>query len=276
MLLATLKDLAFVCSTIVGSLNAETSAEYNVYNEQSKLIKIQQTSWKQKTDMILGCMEIGAKSIEKGLDPEIAIAIGWHESKFHRNIVSDTSGGKTPSIGMMQIIPKTWCRIEQNVETWKSKSQYFQDRTCDLENAGILAILSLKTQPNMKKGRVRILKDLVSRVLESNSFEDSLKEYLSKNKHIEKWNTYTNTQKNNVLLHYYSNKYDSKKGRNLDNPLFLPLCHYNAGNICRESSFEYANAVIGKINTIKKLNKEKKANKEDKLELVLLSIVFGH
>jgi len=222
MLLSTIKDLAFVCSTIVSGINVGETTDYKVYNEQSKIVAVQKNKTEMQASMFLGCMGIGIKSLNENLEPEIGIALGWHESKFHQNIVSDVSKGQIPSIGMMQIIPRTWCKLEQQVESWKSKSQFFGDKTCDLERAGIIAILSSKNQKGMRKGRVKILKEIVDRVLTANEFDDDLKANLEKNKHLGKWASYTFTQKNNILTHYYAKKYEGKRGRNLEHP----LCSY--------------------------------------------------
>ncbi len=285
MFLTTVKDLAFVCSTIVSSINVGETTEHKVYNEQSKIVTIQKSKAAMQSDMFLGCMEIGIKSFNEGLEPEIGIALGWHESKFYRNVVSDVSKGQIPSIGMMQVIPRTWCKLEQQVESWKSKSQFFGDKVCDLERAGILAILSTKNQKGMKKNRVKILKEIVDRVLTSNEFDSELRENLEKNKHLSKWTSYTSTQKNNILTHYYSKKYESKNGRNLEHPLFLPFCHYNGGSVCRESSFAYANAIISKVEQIRKMmqpkfekkmkNKEKQQENFNRFDLVSWALSFA-
>lgn len=264
MLLTTIKDLAFVCTTVVSSINVGETTDYKVYNEQSKIVTVQKNKLEMQTNMFLGCMEIGIKSLSSGLEPEIGIALGWHESKFHSDIVSDVSKGQIPSIGMMQVIPRTWCKLEQQVDSWGSRSQFFQDRVCDLERAGIIAILSAKNQKGMRKSRVKILKEIVDRVLISNDFDSDLKASLDKNKHLSKWSSYTTNQKANILTHYYSKKYEGKKGRNLEHPLFLPFCHYNGGNICRESSFAYANAIIDKVEQIRKMIFKNKGNLKNK------------
>ena len=276
MLLATVRDLAFVCTTVVSGINVGETTDYKAYNEQSKIVTIQKSKIEMQASMFFGCMEIGIKSLAEGLDPEIGIALGWHESKFHHDVVSDVSKGQIPSIGMMQVSPRTWCKLEQQVESWKSKSQFFEDKVCDLERAGIIAILSSKNQKGMKKGRVKILKEIVDRVLVSNEFDSDLKATLEKNKHLGKWASYTSAQKNNILTHYYAKKYEGKKGRNLEHPLFLPFCHYNGGNVCRESSFAYADAIISKVEQIRKMlrksretNKNKKEkNQQDRFDLV--------
>lgn len=264
MFLTTIKDLTFVCTTIVSGINVGEITDYKTYNEQSKIVTVQKNQIEMRTSMFLGCMEIGLKSINENLDPAIGIALGWHESKFHNNVVSD---GQIPSIGMMQISPRTWCKLEQQVDSWKSKSQFFEDKECDLERAGILAILYSKNQRGMKKSRVKILKEIVDRVLASNELDADLKIELEKKEHLSKWSSYTTNQKNNILTHYYAKKYEGKKGRNLEHPLFLPFCHYNGGNICRESSFAYANAVISKVDQIQKMmhrNQETQKNKKEK------------
>ncbi len=174
--MVTLKEIVFLCASILDDSNTEIPLKHNVYNQQTEKVSVLLTTDEHKKDMLNGCIDIGQKAISMNIDPIIAIAVGYHESQFYKNIIG---GG---SIGMMQVIPKYWCRLETEVEDWNSPSQYLwipikprpdkcrkkklrvnhymnEDcisricdlnncvlKTCDLERAGVIALLYVKSK----------------------------------------------------------------------------------------------------------------------------------
>ena len=69
-----------------------------------------------------------------GLDPSLALAVAWHESRFF----PDASSPKG-AIGVMQIVPRYWCPDEQGNFDYHTPSQVL----CDSIHWGIHAILFL-------------------------------------------------------------------------------------------------------------------------------------
>jgi hypothetical protein len=177
--MVTLKEIIFICASIADNSNIDSPLKHQIYNEQSEKVSVLLTPEQHKIDVLNGCIEVGQKALDLNIDPILAIAVGHHESKFIRNIIG---GG---SIGMMQAIPKYWCKLEVG-EDWDSPSQFLwlpikprpdkckkkrvkvnqymgEDckvrkcdlvncilKVCDLEKAGILALLANKKK-NMRE-----------------------------------------------------------------------------------------------------------------------------
>jgi soluble lytic murein transglycosylase-like protein len=78
-------------------------------------------------DRLAVCVEISEESERQGVDPALAMAVGWHESRLRRTIRSHAG-----AIGPMQVLPRHWC------------SEY-DEHNCNTIEAGVRA---LKTYVN--------------------------------------------------------------------------------------------------------------------------------
>ena len=175
-----IKEIIFLCHFIVNDFTLQTDVKYSIYDESNtkiqKILSIKDT----KDVMLNSCIKIGKDSLDKNLDPILAISVGFHESKLFKDIIGDGS------IGTMQVIPKYWCKLQSDVDIWDSPSQFLwipikpkpdkcrkkrlkpnhyfdtnckqtycdkiscQLKVCDLEVSGILALLSNKSK-NLKE-----------------------------------------------------------------------------------------------------------------------------
>ena len=178
--MVTIKEIVFICSTILNDANTENPVKHQVYNENTQKIEVVLTQQENRDQILNGCILVGQKALDMKVDPILAIAVAYHESQFRKDIIG---GG---SIGMMQVIPKYWCRLDTEVEDWYSPSQflwlpikprpdkckkkrlkpnhYFNEickqficdigncikKNCDLERAGMLALLEVKNK-NLKE-----------------------------------------------------------------------------------------------------------------------------
>lgn len=166
----TIKDIILICASMIEDTDIKYDVKFNIYDIYSKKIEVSYTPQELKDQRLNGCITVGQKAIVIGLDPVLAMSVGLHESKFHKDIVGDGS------IGIMQVIPKYWCKLQAKVN-WVSKSQYqwspkeqtsckkklkpnhyYGDKckptlcdsihcdmvSCDLEEAGVIALLTNK------------------------------------------------------------------------------------------------------------------------------------
>jgi hypothetical protein len=171
----TIKDIILICASMIENTDIKYDAKFNIYNQYSEKIEVSYTPQEFKDIRLNSCIVIGEKALKLNFDPILAMSVGLHESKFHKDIVGDGS------IGVMQVIPKYWCKLQTKVN-WLSKSQYQwtpkQEKTCkkklkpnqyyddkckpticdsincdmvkcDLEEAGIIA-LSLNKKKNLR------------------------------------------------------------------------------------------------------------------------------
>jgi len=191
----TINELILTCAMLVNGMGIEKDVVYpSVYN--NSLIEINLSASESKKDRIKACVEVANLAVRSNIDPILTIAVARHESKFVRKIIGGI--GKisfnkplkeipantkrtlekkeiagSPSLGVMQVIPKWWCKLQKNRQDWDSKTDvlflpkiqrsckkkkkqnhYFNEDCvqiycdlencdfieCDLEQAGIIAL----------------------------------------------------------------------------------------------------------------------------------------
>lgn len=57
------------------------------------------------------CSAVIEEAQEQGVDPKLAAAVSWVESRFYRNEVNPKSG----AIGPLQVLPRYWCPNKQGL-----------------------------------------------------------------------------------------------------------------------------------------------------------------
>ena len=83
------------------------------------------------------CGEVGRRAVESDIDPALAIAIAWTETRF-----SDATNSTSGATGPMQVIPRYWC---------KTKSR----AGCDLIGAGLRAFSVYKRRTTIREALCR-------------------------------------------------------------------------------------------------------------------------
>jgi hypothetical protein len=236
-MISTINELILTCAMLVNGIGIEHDVVYpSVYN--NSLVEINMGAMESKKDRIRACVEIGELAIKSNIDPSMAIAIAKHESKFIRKIVGglDRSALKkheitgSPSLGIMQVIPKWWCKLQTGREDWDSKTD---------------VLYIPKTQRSCKKKK------------KQNHYFNEDCENIYCDKENCDFIECDLEQAGIIALSTYINIF--KKDA------IQVLCHYNYGNTnkaCPSKSIKYANSIIsdmGKINTFnKRLNKKSK------------------
>lgn len=252
----TINDIFFICNLLVNGMTLPTT-DYLSFKD-NELIKT--SEYQTATDKVISCAEVGIKALHYKLDPVMAIAIAKRESKFTRDIVGglnnntvlnkyfkllaqefkpeipqDISGksSRDPSVGLMQVIPKYWCKEQTNQSIWNSRTN----------------ILYLPKTPrecfNKKRKALK---------LKQNHFFNELCE--------QKYCDDENCIKKECDLQYAGmialrTYYRIYRKDNLQ-----LICHYNLGQLkpCPTSALNYAKEIIGSMDSINKKLKTRKKN----------------
>ena len=225
MIYNTINEIILTCVMLVNGMSIEKTYP-SVYN--NSLVEISLDIQDAKRDRIRACVEIGNLALKENVDPILAIAVAKHESKFARKIVGGigkiskpsiskhTQANKiarldkeeikgSPSLGIMQVIPKWWCKLQSGRDDWQSKTDvlfipniqrtckkkkklktnhYYDEQCqeiycdtenceyveCDLEKAGIIALQTYAKIYKTKINDVNVLlekkmRDRISDVL---------------------------------------------------------------------------------------------------------------
>lgn len=235
----------------------------SVYN--NSLVEISLNETEARRDRIRACVEIGSLALKENLDPILAIAVAKHESKFARKIVGgigkiskssltkNTLSNKvprldkeeikgSPSIGVMQVIPKYWCKLQSGRDDWNSKTD---------------VLFTPKIQRTCKK----------KKKLKPNHFYDELCQEVYCNIDNCDYLECDLEKAGIIAIQTYASIY--KKN------MVQLLCHYNYGNTnkpCPTKAINYAHSIIGEMGRINKYYKRmKKLTKLDQILLIGLS-----
>lgn len=257
----TKEIISLACSAMIS--NMETGGTYQKYESQHTLISVARSS----EIMHKGCMLVAQKAQEGGVDVSWALAIGLAESGFDIGEVS--SSGGNANIGLMQVKPKVWCKLQSLSDEWKSRNEFQGSETCDLEKAGVYAI---KVNTVKKGNPQKLIEESAEHFLKY--YQTSPKTYSFNSSHKE-WASFQasdTTGKKKILISYYTNLYRSI---DLSDGLTSTFCHYNAGTHCSETSIlRYARKVKANVVYVKKklrfaeieMKKQEQQNQKDASE----------
>ncbi len=262
MLQNTINEIILTCVMLVNGMSIEQTYP-SVYN--NSLVEISLNENEARRDRIRACTEIGSLALKENIDPILAMAIAKHESKFARKIVGgigkiskpqipkSISANRllkldkeeikgSPSLGVMQVIPKYWCKLQSGRDDWNSKTD---------------ALFTPKVQRTCKK----------KKKLKPNHYYDELCQEVYCNidncDYVE-----CDLEKAGIIaIQTYEKIYKKNKVQ--------MLCHYNYGNTnkpCPTKSIKYAQSIISDMTSINKYYKRmKKLSVIDQILLIALS-----
>lgn len=259
MLFNTINEIILTCVMLVNGMSIEQTYP-SVYN--NSLVQISLDINDARRDRIRACVEIGNLALKENVDPILAIAVAKHESKFARKIVGgigkiskppipkQTLANKiarldkeeikgSPSIGIMQVIPKWWCKLQAGREDWESKTD---------------VLFIPKIQRSCKKKK---------KLKTNHYYDEQCQEIYCDQENCEY--VECDLEKAGIIaLQTYAKIY--KKN------MVQLLCHYNYGNTskpCPAKAIKYAHSIIGDMGKINKYYKRmKKLSKLDQMILI--------
>lgn len=235
----TKEIISLACSAMIS--NMETGGTYQRYEDQHTLVSVARSS----EIMHKGCMMIAQRAQEEGVEVSWALAVGLAESGFDIGEVS--SSGGNANIGLMQVKPKVWCKLQSTTADWKSRNEFQDSEVCDLERAGVYAI---KVNVVKKGNPQKLIDESAEHFLKY--YQKSPKAYSFNPSHKD-WASFQAADvsaKKKILIAYYTKLY---KGTDLTDGLVSTFCHYNAGTLCSETSIlRYARKVRANVSYVKK------------------------
>ena len=262
MIYNTINEIILTCVMLVNGMSIEQTYP-SVYN--NSLVEISLNLNDARRDRIRACVEIGNLALRENVDPILAIAVAKHESKFARKIVGgigkiskppiskQTMANKiarldkeeikgSPSLGIMQVIPKWWCKLQTGRDDWQSKTD-------------VLFIPNIQRTCKKKK-----------KLKTNHYYDEQCQEIYCDTENCEY--VECDLEKAGIIaIQTYANIY--KKN------MVQLLCHYNYGNTskpCPVKSIKYAHSIIGDMGKINKYYKRmKKLSKLNQVILIGLS-----
>lgn len=84
------------------------------------------------TTRIDTCQAVSDEATAQGVDPRLAVAIAWAESRWFPDVINKRSGARGP----MQILPRYWCPSADGV--WRIHE--YGVRECDFIEGGVRAL----------------------------------------------------------------------------------------------------------------------------------------
>lgn len=263
MIYNTINEIILTCVMLVNGMSIEQTYP-SVYN--NSLVEISLNINEARRDRIRSCVEIGNLALKENVDPILAISIAKHESKFARKIVGgiskiskpplpkNTLANKivrmdkeeikgSPSLGVLQVIPKWWCKLQTGRDDWNSKTD---------------VLFLPKIQRSCKK----------KKKLKVNHYYDEQCQEIYCNLDNCEYVECDLEKAGIIAIQTYASIY--KKN------MVELLCHYNYGNTsksCPSKSIKYAHSIMSDMVSINKYYKRMK--KKSKLDQIIM-IVFSN
>ena len=92
------------------------------------------------------CAAVMEEARKQGVDPRLAAAVAWSESRWYSGVTNKRSGAKGP----LQILPRYWCPSKDGV--WRIHE--YGTRTCDYIEGGIRALKYYTTHRKTLRGAI--------------------------------------------------------------------------------------------------------------------------